>query len=317
MLQSNKGVSKLEYINNPSYINDDLSTAIAIGNFDGFHKGHQALIKKLNEIKSDKGIKSLVFSFNPRPYEVFNNVKGKSILSLPERMELGESLGIDTLVEYPFSLEFSYMSGEDFIKNVLIEQFGCKHIIIGEDFAFGKNRMWDAARISEIGAELGISVTIAPHELNECKKISSSIIRKLLENGEIKEVNELLGYDYFVNGTVGHGDKRGHGLGFPTMNIEPGTLKILPPNGVYITETHLQDGSHYPSITNIGNNITFGYVATRVETHIYGFSGCIYEESAKVVFKERVRGEIKFSGVDELVRQIELDLDRMKGYFGI
>ena len=317
MLKSNKGVNKLEYINNPSYINVELSTAIAIGNFDGFHKGHQALIEKLSKTKSDKGVKSLVFSFNPRPYEVFNNVKGKSILSLPERMEVAEGFGIDILVEYPFSLEFSYMSGEDFIKNVLVRQFGCKHIVIGEDFAFGKNRMWNAARIAEIGAELGISVTIISHKLTDSKKISSSTIRDLLKNGDIKLVNDLLGYDYFINGVVEHGDKRGHDLGFPTMNIEPDTVKILPPNGVYITETRLQDGSRYPSITNIGNNITFGYVATRVETHIYGFSGSIYSEEVKVVFKEWVRGEVKFSGVEELVRQIELDLGRMKEYFEV
>ena len=307
----------MEYINNPSYINANLSAAIAIGNFDGFHKGHQALIGTLNKIKADKGLKSLVFSFNPRPYEVFNNIKGKSIFSLPERMEIAERFGVDILVEYPFSLEFSYMSGEDFIKNVLIEQFGCKHIVIGKDFAFGKNRMWNAVRIAEIGAELGVSVTIVSHELCACKKISSSTIRDLLKNGDIKAVNELLGYDYFVSGVVGHGDKRGHDLGFPTMNIESDTLKILPPNGVYITETHLQDGSRYPSITNVGNNITFGYVATRVETHIHGFDRSIYGEEVKVVFKEWVRGEIKFSGVEELVRQIGLDLSRMKRYFGV
>jgi len=303
-------------MNNDSYRGVDVPTVIAIGNFDGFHRGHRALIENLNKIKLDEGAKSLVFSFNPRPYEVFNNISGKSILSFSERMELVDSLEVDILLEYPFSLKFSFMSGEDFIKNILIDQFGCRHIVIGTDFAFGKDRMWNAKKISEIGADLGVDVTVLSHELADNEKISSSAIRELIKNGEIAAANKLLGYDYFLNGQVSHGDKRGHGLGFPTMNIEPDTAKILPPNGVYITEACLQDGSRYPSITNIGNNITFGHVSTRTETHIYGFSGSIYGQEAKVIFKERVRGEVKFSGKEELIRQIAEDLEKMKEYYG-
>ena len=307
----------MEYIKDANYAGVGLKSAIAIGNFDGYHRGHQALIDKLNSIKKEEGLKSLVFSFNPRPYEVFNNIEGKSILSLAERMEVASRMGVNILVEYPFSLEFSYMSGEDFIENVLIGQFGCEDIVIGEDFAFGKNRMWNAARIAEIGAELGIGVTIVSHEFENSEKISSSTIRELLRCGDVSRANELLGYDYFVSAQVKHGDKRGRDLGFPTMNIEVDSAKILPPNGVYITETYLQDGSRYPSITNIGNNITFGYVATRVETHIYNFSGQIYGQEAKVTFKEHVRGEVKFSCVEELIGQIDRDLERMKDYFGV
>jgi len=307
------------------YINSDClsakvsgnSTVVAIGNFDGFHKGHRVLIKELNRVKHEKAAKSLIFSFNPRPVDVFRNTESKFILSLGERMEMAKSLGIDIMAEYPFTLEFSYMSGEDFIEKVLMEKLDCKHIVVGADFAFGKDRMWDAPKITSICENLGIGATIVSHELSENKKISSSTIRELLKNGEIPAANELLGYDYHVTGIVGHGDKRGHDLGFPTMNIEPATEKILPKNGVYITETHLQNGACYPSITNVGNNLTFGHVATRVETHIYGFSGLIYGEEAKVVFKEHVRGEIKFSGKDELVRQIEIDLGKLKGYYGI
>jgi len=312
-----KGVSLLEYINSPSFSCEGLKSAIAIGNFDGFHRGHQILIEKLNSIKKDEGLKSLVFSFNPRPYEVFNNIAGKSILSLAERIEVVSGLGVDILVEYPFSLEFSYMSGEDFIENVLVKQFGCRHLVIGEDFAFGKDRKWNAKKILEICTNFGIETTILPHELTESEKISSSSIRELLKSGEITRANGLLNYDYFVSGEVKHGDKRGRDLGFPTMNIEADSAKIFPPNGVYITETHLWDGSRYPSITNIGNNITFGYVATRVETHIHGFRDHIYGQKVKVAFKELVRDEIKFSSVDELIRQISRDLERMKEYFGV
>jgi len=310
-------VSLLEYIKDPNYAGVWLESAIAIGNFDGFHRGHQILIDKLNSIKREEGLKSLVFSFNPRPYEVFNDIAGKSILSLSERKEVAAQIGVDILVEYPFSLEFSYMSGEDFVEKVLIGQFGCRHIVIGEDFAFGKNRMWNAARITEIGAQFGISVTIVPHEHENNGKISSSTIRELLKNSDVSRANELLGYDYFVSGQVRHGDKRGRDLGFPTMNIVADESKILPPNGVYVTETQLPDGSRYPSITNIGNNITFGYVATRVETHIYDFSGQIYGQEVKVMFKELIRGEVKFSSVEELIGQIDKDLERMKGYFGV
>ena len=305
----------MKYINDKSYCYKDSPTVVAVGNFDGFHIGHRILIEKLNEIKSDKGAKSLVFSFYPRPSDVFKNVPGKSIFSLNERIEIAKCLGIDILVEYPFSLEFSYTSGEDFIKDILAGQFRCEHIVIGADFAFGKDRMWNAQKLSQIGAELGIGVTIVEHELKDNEKISSSTIREHIEQGEIRAANELLGHDYFLSGIIGHGNKRGRDLGFPTMNIESGGDKILPKNGVYITETHLQDGSRYPSITNIGNNITFEYVTTRAETHILGFSDSIYGQEAKVAFKEFIRDEIKFSGEAELIRQIGMDLKKVKEYY--
>ena len=309
-------MSLLKYINNDSYIYQDSDSIIAIGNFDGFHIGHRALIESMNKIKLDKSAKSLVFSFCPRPTDVFRNITSKSIFSLNERIEIAERLGVDILVEYPFSLEFSYMSGEDFIKNILAKQFRCKHIVIGADFVFGKDRMWDAKWLSEVGEKFEIGVTVLSHECVGNEKISSSVIRAHLEKGEVGAANKLLGHEYFLSGIIKHGNKRGRDLGFPTMNIEPGADKILPKNGVYITKTHLQDGSSYPSITNIGNNITFEYVTTRAETYIHGFNGSIYEQEAKVVFKEHVRGEVKFSGEAELIKQIGIDLDKMKAYYG-
>lgn len=262
------------YINSSDFVYKDSATVVTIGNFDGFHRGHRVLIKKINKLKWGIGAKSLAFSFNPRPKDVFNNIPSKSILSLEERIGLAKSIDIDIFVEYPFSLEFSRMSGEDFIKNIIIGQFNCKQIVVGASFTFGKDRAWDTAKIQEIGHDLKVPVEILPHKLLNDEKISSTAIREHLRNGEITKANELLGYDYFLIGIMNKTPEK-------SFAIQGGEGKILPKNGIYITETRLADGTVYPSITNIYND-------TCVQTQISGFSGGFFgEETVTTVFKRR------------------------------
>ncbi|MCL2565543.1 MAG: hypothetical protein FWE24_07030 [Defluviitaleaceae bacterium] len=262
------------YVKRSDFIYKNASTVVTVGNFDGFHRGHRALIEKINKIKLCRGLKSVAFSFNPRPKDVFKGTTSKSILSLEERVEVAKNLDIDLLVEYPFSLEFSRMSGEDFIKNILIGQFSAKELAVGAGFAFGKDRVWNAEKIQEISPDLGIEVIILPHELSNNEKISSTTIREYLKNGEINKANELLGYDYFLKGTVSDIVEK-------NFIIKADDKKILPKNGEYITETRLEDGKTYQSITNVDSNDC-------IQTQIRQLKDSLCGETLTIMFKERV-----------------------------
>ena len=261
----------LLYVNSKDFTYKDKPTVVTIGNFDGFHRGHRVLIEKVNNIKLGRGLKSVAFSFNPRPGDVFRGIPSKSILSFDERVEAAKSLGIDILVEYPFSLEFSQMSGDDFIKDVLIGQYNCNELVIGSGFAFGKDRAWNATEIQEISSDLRVGVTVLSHEMSDNEKISSTNIREHLKNGEIMKANELLGYEYFLKGAAEKATGK-------NLVILPGEWKILPKSGEYITETRLQNGKAYQSITNIDSNGC-------IQNQIIGLNGFLCGEIVTIVFK--------------------------------
>lgn len=278
----------LDYTNSRDFIYKDSPTIVTIGNFDGFHKGHRILIEWLNETKLHIGAKSLVFSFRPRPVEVFNNTRIKSILSTAERVEIANSLGVDILMEYPFSLEFSRMSGEEFIKNVLIEQLGCKWIVVGEGFAFGKDRAWYAAKISEICAKLGIEFIALPHKLMDNKKISSTNIREYLKSGEIKKANMLLGYDYYVLGELRKISEKK-----TMLTIAVDEQKLLPESGRYISEISLKNGKKFQSTVDVDDKMSMLYISLPVEHGDNNFSSLYCGDTIIVNFQDYAGGKIK------------------------
>ncbi|MDL2249008.1 riboflavin biosynthesis protein RibF, partial [Tyzzerella sp. OttesenSCG-928-J15] len=221
-------------------------------------------------------------------------------------------LKVDFFVEYPFDMEFSKLSGNEFVENVLKNKFNCKAIVIGSGFAFGKNRMWDANAMAEISHKSGIETYIMPHELLDGEKVSSTDIRNFIKEGNIGAANNLMGHNYFIEGVVTHGEGRGHKLGFPTINIITGNEKLLPANGVYATKTYF-GGAVAQSITNVGNNITFDKVATRVETFLIDFDGDLYGKPVKIEFLKFLREERKFENANALIEQINIDIEKRKG----
>ena len=281
-------------------------SAITLGKFDGIHKGHQKLIKKILEKKA-LGLKSVVFTFGSMPGTHFFG-KGRTILTPEERRRHLEEMGIDYMVECPFIKELITMEAEQFIEKILVEQLHVKYIAIGPDFRFGHERRGDGQLLKKYAKVFGYEVEIFEKECLEDRVISSTYVRHMLENGEMEMVKKLLGYPYYISGTVIHGHAIGRTIGIPTINLIPYEEKILPPNGVYLTKTRI-DGKDYFGITNIGVKPTIsGEEAKGVETHLFNFQGDLYDRELVVRFYEFERPERKFSSLEELKEQLAADI---------
>lgn len=280
-------------------------SAITLGKFDGIHRGHQKLMGKILE-KKEQGLKSVVFTFGRMPGTILYG-KGRTILTGSERENHLENMGIDYVVECPFVPEIIGMEPERFVKEILVEQLHAKYIAVGPDFRFGHNRKGDGALLKELGKIYGYQVEIFEKECLEDKVISSTYVRYMLEIGEMETVRKLLGYPYYVSGTVVHGHEIGRTLGIPTINLLPDEEKILPPNGVYLTKT-VVDGQEYFGITNIGVKPTIsGVEAKGVETHLFDFDGDLYDKELVVEFYAFERPEYKFASLEELKAQLKKD----------
>lgn len=273
-------------------------SAVALGKFQGLHKGHMLLLNKIVSFKKS-GLTSVAFTIN---------MPDKKLLYLPdERYMILNKLGIDIAVECNFSESFASMSASDFVKEILVNRLHAAYVVVGEDFRFGYNREGTVDRLTEYGLKYGFRV-IAFEKLclNE-NVISSSLLRSLIDKGEMKLIHELLGRDYSITGIVEHGKKLGRTIGFPTVNIYPDKKKLLPPAGVYESELEI-DGIWYKGVTNIGDNpTTDGDGKTRVETYIVDYSGDMYGRTITVYIKSFIRTEKKFNNIEELRYQIDID----------
>lgn len=282
------------------------NTAISIGKFDGIHKGHRLLIDELLKLK-DKGLLATIFTFSKAPNEIIKHSHEKVILTKNERYRFYESIGIDVLVEYPTSDELIHMDREAFLKNILIDEMGMKAIVCGKDFKFGFNRLGNIEFIKKMSGTYGYVPVILEKLKDNNSDISSTRIRKLIEDGNILEVNRLLGYSYSIIGQVVHGNEIGRTINFPTANIIPDNDKLLPPNGVYFTKVKIGDIT-YKGITNIGKKPT----VTRseligVETNVLDYSGDLYDQILNIEFLHYHRKEMKFDSIEDLKNQITYD----------
>ncbi len=290
----------------------DTNSFVTIGTFDGLHAGHKRIIEKLKEKAALTGGRSVVITFDPHPRTLFQGADPVKLLtSLDEKIELFGKTGIDVLWIIKFTREFASLTSEEFVKTHLVEKLGVKEIIIGHDHRFGKGRDGDEAKLKEIGAKYGFSVTpVEAVEVNG-QTASSSKIRKALTEGELKLANAFLGRNYSLRGEVVVGEKRGRTLGFPTANvgnIAPG--KLIPANGVYAVKVIIE-GEEYNGVINIGRRPTFNTNDEIIpEVHILDFNSDIYGKKIEVVFVERLRGEIKFSSKEELIKQINEDKNK-------
>ena len=292
-------------------INDTLDfsipemSAITLGKFDGIHKGHQKLMKMILAQK-EQGLKSVVFTFGQMPGTFFYG-KGRTILTSKERQLHLERMGIDYMIECPFVPEVIQMEPEKFIEDVLVNQLHVKYIAVGPDFRFGHNRKGSVGVLKKMASVYGYEVEVFDKECLEDKVISSTYVRHMLEIGEMEPVQRLLGYPYYVSGTVVHGHAIGRKLGIPTINLIPDDDKMLPPNGVYLTKTVWEENQIF-GITNVGCKPTIsGEEAKGIETHLYDFDGDLYDKELTVEFYAYHRPERRFESLEDLKSQLARD----------
>lgn len=280
------------------------NSAVSLGKFDGIHLGHRLL---LNEILKQKGLVPTVFTFNPGIYSTEDGKPGKKLVYSPdEKQIILNDMGIKRMVIFPFNEETKNMEPEDFIEKFIVEKMDAGFICTGSDFRFGKDRRGNAGMLKSYSSIYGYETRIYNKLSSEDGIISSTLIRKKIEDGDIRRVNGLLGRTYFIWGKVVHGNALGRRLGMPTANIFPWEGKALLPPGVYAT-TLVLDKKRYPAVTNIGRKPTVGSDRTVVETCILDFEKDIYGCDILVEFHEFIRPEKKFPDIMQLQAQMERD----------
>ncbi|NQZ24086.1 MAG: bifunctional riboflavin kinase/FAD synthetase [Colwellia sp.] len=292
---------------------EDHGCVLTIGNFDGVHLGHARVINAL--IKKAKALKCTptVMIFEPQPQELFSPQTAPARLTrLRDKYFLLKQLGVQRLICVNFHREFANKNAQEFIEGLLVKQLGIKHLIIGDDFRFGKNRIGDFTLLKQAGDQFNFSVSdTASFKLEDCR-ISSTQIRNALVHDKLDDVEKMLGRAYSIIGRVFHGDKRGRQLGFPTANV---LLKrrVSPISGVYVVKVNTIDSRFY-GVANIGSRPTVSGVRQQLEVHIFNFNADLYGQTIEVVMLKKLRNEIKFSSIDELTKQITQDSEQAKTF---
>lgn len=282
-------------------------TIITLGTFDGVHLGHKKIIERLLQ-SSSQDEESLVLTFFPHPRMVLQEASDIKLLNtIEERSQLLEKAGLQNLIIHPFDQAFSRLTAEEFVKNILVDIFNIKKIIIGHDHRFGRNRTANIDDLIVFGQEYGFEVEqISAQEIDEVS-ISSTKIRNALHEGKILLANEYLGYPYFFTGTVVHGKKLGRTIGFPTANLEiEQNYKLIPAHGVYAVECMVEN-QNVNGMLNIGIKPTFEGESASIEVHLFDFEGDLYDKKIKVALRKHIREEQKFSSVEDLKSQLKKD----------
>ena len=285
---------------------------LTVGVFDGVHRGHQEIIKRLTTGAHANDAPAVVLTFDPHPASVLSGHEIKCLTLSEERAELLGKFGVDVVITERFTRELSMVTAYDFMSH-LTRQLGLRYLLIGYDFALGKGREGNAARLTQIGSELGYAVEVVSALSDESGVISSTEIRKLIEIGNVAEATRLLGHPYSLHGPVIHGDARGRTINVPTANISYSHQKMIPANGIYACWGYL-NGEIYRAAINVGINPTFTpeKQIPNVEAHLLDFRRQIYGEDLKLEFIARLRNELKFDSVDRLLDQIWEDIEETR-----
>ncbi|MDB4134475.1 bifunctional riboflavin kinase/FAD synthetase [Flavobacteriaceae bacterium] len=288
--------------------NSTKPSVVTIGTFDGVHIGHTKIINQLTTISLKNNLKSILLSFFPHPKMVLQNDNElKLINTIQEKEGLLNSLNLDYLIIKEFTKEFSRLSALEFVRDILVNKLNAKHIIIGYDHHFGRNRTANIEQLKEFGELYDFKVTeISAQDIDDIA-ISSTKIRKALINGEIKLANKFLGYNFFFSGDVVHGNNIGKTISFPTANIKVDQpYKLIPKNGVYIVKTIIDNQTTF-GMMNIGYNPTFDGKQKSIEIHFLNFNKNIYHKNLTIEMIMRIRNEIRFNSVDDLKKQLGQD----------
>ncbi|HAB95185.1 MAG TPA: bifunctional riboflavin kinase/FMN adenylyltransferase [Lachnospiraceae bacterium] len=291
-------------------------TAVAIGKFDGLHLGHRKLLGEIIKEK-EKGLKAAVFTFDPSPEIFFGMNPSRELSTNAEKRELFEEIGIDILVEFPFNRETAATSPEDFVTKILCGRMNAGFVAAGSDLSFGAKGKGNFALMSSLAKELGFEARRIDKIERNGKVISSTLIRSLVEEGNMEEAAACLGAPYRITGKIVHGRALGRRIGIPTLNQIPPTDKLLPPFGVYYSEVKA-DGKLYKGMTNIGikPTVTEEHKIT-VETYLFDFSGDLYGEFADVRLLTFRRPEARFHDIAELKSTMEKDIRAGRIYHGL
>lgn len=290
-------------------------TAIALGNFDGIHRGHLEVIRPV--LADYSGGYKTVVSFDPHPQQYFTGQQRQLLTPHQERAIILEQLGIEQLILLPFDQELVKLSPEEFVDQILDRQLQTRFISVGEDFRFGNQRAGNATDLVTLTAKLGITTQIATLETNAASRISSSRIRAALLAADLKLTQELLGRYYSIIGTVVNGQEIGRSIGFPTANLKYPAEKFLPRQGVYCVRVDTPAGKQLPGVMNIGKRPTVDGVNTTVEVHLLDWEGNLYGQQLTVYLYHFLRSEQKFPSLAALTAQIQADCDTARIFFNM
>lgn len=295
------------------YLNDvtrDSNSVLTVGTFDGVHEGHRAIMETVVKKARKRNARSVIVTFDPHPREIIHPGESgiKLLTTLQERCEILKDLGIDLMVVIPFDRDFSLLTSKEFVEDILYKKIGISEIVIGYDHHFGRDRQGTIETIEDLGEKLGFdSYVVSRQEVGNTGVSSTKIRTALSEQGDVQLAKKLLGRYYMLNGTVVHGDKRGKKIGYPTANIQTEHhQKIIPKNGVYAVKIRV-DGEWHKGMMNIGVRPTFEGKHKTMEVNIFNFDENIYGKNVQVLFIERIRDELKFNGVDELITRLKKD----------
>lgn len=288
-----------------------LHTAITIGTFDGVHVGHRKILERLIKIANHTGLQSTVLTFFPHPRRVLQqDTHIKLLNTLEEKTQILEGLDLDYLVVYPFTEEFSRLPATAFVRDILVDHLNAKKIIIGYDHRFGHNRTADISDLKAFGERLHFEVEEIPAQEVNAVSVSSTKIRKALEEGDIVTANRYLNDPYPLTGTVRRGKGRGRHFGFPTANLHiPETYKLIPKDGVYVVKSTL-NGNTYFGMMNIGFKPTVSGTERTLEVHFFDFEGNLYGTQIQLRMLHRLRDEHKFDSIAALQAQLKKDKAR-------
>lgn len=280
---------------------------LSLGMFDGVHLGHISIINLLKSVAQENNLETAILTFWPHPRKVFNpNDEIKLLNTLNEKLNLLENANLDVVFLKSFDENFRNLTGEEFVRQILVQKLNVKHIIIGHDHVFGKNKSGNFELLQKLSKELDFKV----QQLNAVKEgdsnISSTKIRNCLSNGNITGANKMLGYHYSVSGKVIDGKKLGRTIGYPTANIEVDELKLLPKKGAYIVEVFVKN-KFYKGMLSIGTNPTVNGEKLTVEVYILDFNEDIYGEEITVKFRDFLHEEIKFESLEKLIERLDED----------
>lgn len=312
----------MQYIKGLEAFGGTKPMAVTLGKFDGLHRGHEKLIEKVVDCAKQKHLESVVCAFDmqamrrQRPDDKKMPVRRNALMTKEERRDRLEGR-VDYLVDCPFTLEFSRMPAEDFIRDILAGLFHAAYVVAGTDCSFGYEKRGDIRMLKQYEETYGYRLIVIEKEKYKGREISSTYIKETLAEGNLPLANHLLGYPYGISGIVEHGRQLGRTLGFPTLNVAPDASKVLPPNGVYISRA-LLDGVWYPGIVNVGVKPTVTDSNRMLaESYLFDYQGDAYGRETKITLLDFRRPEQKFAGVAEMKACIDRDIAYGKSWFSI
>jgi riboflavin kinase/FMN adenylyltransferase len=284
-------------------------SVVTVGTFDGVHRGHALVVRRVVADAKARGLRSVVVTFEPHPIAVLNPAAAPSLLTVgDEKVRALEVFGADEVAVVPFTRELAGLEADQFVDQVLLSKFGMRELFIGHDHGFGRGRSGDSATLERLGTHRGFGVHVVPPvEGRDGRPVSSTAIRRSIAGGDLARATDGLGRLYSVSGPVVHGENRGAALGFRTVNVEiPPAPKLLPPDGVYAIRARTP-GGHFAGMLNLGGRPTFGDESRRLEAHLFDAAGDWYGAIVSIEFAARLREIRTFAGPEALIAQLRLD----------